>query len=161
MIAVRPYRPEDRAACAAVFFRAVHEGASGHYDQAQREGWARSPEPDWTTPDPRAGQHTWVSESGGRITGFMALTPGGHLDMAFVLPEVMGQGHAAALYDALLAHARATGLKRLSVHASEYSRRFLGRRGWQTDRIERLAMRNGAGYDRIHMSLDLTTPESS
>ena len=157
MIAVRPFRSTDGTACGRVFFRAVHEGAAGFYDAAQRQDWA--PEDDSPAPDlseKLAEQSVWVSEQKSRITGFMSLMPDGHLDMAFVLPEVMGKGHAAALYDALLAHARATGLPRLTVHAREYSRRFLARRGWALDRVELLIRPSGVTFDRNHMSLGLT-----
>jgi putative acetyltransferase len=156
VIAVRRYRPEDRIACAGVFHRAVHEGAAGHYDAAQRQDWAPSALPDPSRPDKLLHQSAWVAEEGGRITGFMSLMPDGCLDMAFVLPEVMGKGHAAALYDVLLAHARAAGMTRLTVQASEYSRRFLSRRGWRLDGMERLTRPGGVEFDRAQMSLDLT-----
>ncbi len=156
MIAVRPFRPSDGTACGQVFFRAVREGAAGFYDQAQRLDWA--PEgvdaPDMAKK--LSAQSAWVSEERGRITGFMSLTADGHLDLAFVLPEAMGKGHAAPIYDALLAHARAAGLPRLTVHASEYARRFLDRRGWRLDRVELLARPSGITFDRNHMSLTLT-----
>ena len=155
MITVRPYRPEDAAACDQVFLRAVREGAAGFYDEAQRRDWA----PDdclGMAEEKLPSQVAWVAEDRDRITGFMSMTPEGHLDMAFVLPEVMGKGHAAALYEALLAHAQAAGLPRLTVHASEYSRRFLARRGWVLDRVEVLTPDSGVRYDRNHMSIDLT-----
>lgn len=155
MITVRPYRPQDRAATASVFFRAVREGAAGVYSEKQRRDWAKSPEPDLTTPDPRAGQDCWVSEEAGSITGFMALDRTGYLDMAFVLPEVMGRGHAQAIYDRLLAHARASGLARLTVHASHYSRRFLEKQGWRLDGTEDFVSPGGVHYERFLMSLDL------
>lgn len=155
MITVRPYRPQDRAATASVFFRAVREGAAGVYSEEQRRDWAKSPEPDLTTPDPRAGQDCWVSEEAGSITGFMALDRTGYLDMAFVLPEVMGRGHAQAIYDRLLAHARASGLARLTVHASHYSRRFLEKQSWRLDGTEDFVSSGGVHYERFLMSLDL------
>ncbi|MEZ5797377.1 MAG: GNAT family N-acetyltransferase [Paracoccaceae bacterium] len=156
MIRVRPYLSQDRVACFHVFRRAVHEGAAGKYDQDLRDAWAPNAAPDLTRPDKLLDQAAWVSEEDDRLTGFMSLMPDGHLDMAFVLPEVMGRGHAAALYDALLTHARAQHLPRLTVHASHYSRSFLSRRGWQVQRVEPLQMPNGAAYDRCHMALDLT-----
>lgn len=155
MITVRAYRPENRTATAAVFFRAVREGTVGVYSEVQRLDWAKSPVPDLTTPDPRAGQDTWVSEEGGQITGFMALDKTGYLDMAFVLPEVMGKGHAARIYEVLLAHAKASGLRRLTVDASHFSRRFLEKRGWALDAVEDHVSATGVHYDRNLMSLDL------
>ena len=158
MITVRPFRAPDTAAREAVFFRAVREGAAGFYDEAQRRDWA--PDDDGAEGEDLGtkllAQSAWVSEEDGAVTGFMSLMPGGHLDMAFVLPEVMGKGHAAALYEALLAHARRAGLPRLTVHASEYSRRFLQRRGWVLERVEVLVRPGDVRYDRNHMSIALT-----
>lgn len=155
MIRIRPYAAGDREACSHVFRRAVHEGAAGFYNQAMRDGWAPDTAPDFSEPDKLLDQDAWVSEEDGRITGFMSLMPDGHLDMAFVLPEVMGRGHAAALHDQLLDHAHTRGHRRLTVDASEYSRRFLTRRGWRIERVEALKMDNGAPYERARMALDL------
>jgi putative acetyltransferase len=155
MITVRPYRPDDRAALVGVFYRAVHEGTGDKYTDEQRHGWARNPVPDLTTPDPRTGQDVWVSEEGGQITGFMALDKTGYLDMAFVLPEVMGKGHAKALYDVLLAHARATHLPRLTVRASPFSRRFLEKQGWHLDGVEDFISPSGIHYEHFMLSLNL------
>ena len=151
---IRPYRPDDRAVCFHVFRRAVHEGAT-RYSAEMRQGWAPQSEPDLSRPDKLLDQHCWVAEEGGRVIGYMSLTPDGHLDTAFVLPEAMGKGVAAALYDPLLAKAQALGLRRLTVHANEYSGRFLGRRGWRIDRMEPMALPNGAPFERFHMVLDL------
>ena len=84
----------------------------------------------------------------------MSLRPDGYLDLAFVLPEVMGKGHAAALYDALLALAEEAGIMRLWVHASHLARRFFGRRGWQVDEAEVVELR-GEALTRFQMSLEL------
>ena len=157
MITIRPYRPEDRAACNQVFFRAVREGASGFYDTDMREYWAPDIDVAANRLDKLLDQSCWVSEEGGQITGFMSLMRDGHLDMAFVLPEFMGQGHAARLYDQLLAHARTVGHPVLTVKASEYSRRFLSRRGWQLDRVEHVTD-DGPEFDMNYMSLILADP---
>lgn len=157
MIHVRPYRAEDGPACEAVFARAVGEGATEFYSAAQRAAWMNAPHRVSGAMAAKLAQDLcWVSEAKGQITGFLSMTAQGHLDMAYVLPEAMGKGHAAALYDAMLAHARHLGLKRLDVHASEYSRRFLERRGWRHDRVEVLHRQGGVTLDRNHMSLDLT-----
>ena len=136
MIRLRAYTPEDRAAVHAVFYRAVHEGAAGHYSAAQRAAWAPAPAVDPSRPDRLAGQVCLVSESAGQITGFMSLRGDGYLDMAFVLPEVMGKGHAAALYDAILAEAQRRALPRLTAHASLLARPFFERRGWLVEQVQ-------------------------
>jgi putative acetyltransferase len=151
---IRPYRPEDRAAARLVYFRAIREGTPGLYDDAQREAWADSPVPDLTMPDKLLDQWCWVAEEDGRMTGFMSLCRDGLLDMAFVIPEVMGNGTAAALYDTLLAKAKAEHLARLTVVASAQSRAFLTRRGWRLDH-EGPEVHDGQTYHLSHLSLQL------
>lgn len=152
---IRRYRPEDRAAMALVFYRAVREGAAAFYSEAERAAWAPSSEVDVETLDKLLDQWCYVATQAGQMTGFMSMEPGGYLDMAFVLPEVMGDGTAAALYDAILARAKAAALPRLTVRAAHQSQRFLTRRGWQVDRFERY-QNKGQTYDLFHMSLRLT-----
>lgn len=157
MIAIRPYRAADRGTCVAIFHRAAHEGAAAFYTEAQRQAWAPRPTPDLSQPDRLLDQWAWVSEEDGRVTGFMSLRPDGYLDMAYVLPEVMGKGHAAALYDRLIAKARQLGLARLTVHANPLSHRFLARRGWRLEEMQPHELR-GQMFERSFMSLDLGSP---
>ncbi len=151
---IRPYRPADRAAAQLVFYRAVREGTAAHYPEAERAAWAPSPEPDWDKPDKLIDQWCLVSEEDGRMTGFFSMDTAGYLDMAFVIPEVMGNGTAAALYDTLLTRARSAGLTHFTVRAAHQSRRFLARRGWQLDRMATFE-EEGHVYTVALMSLDL------
>lgn len=151
---IRPYRPEDRAATARVYYRAIMEGTVAQIGAAERAAWAGSPDPDLTEPDKLLEQWCWIAEEDGRATGFMSLCPDGLLDMAFVIPEVMGKGTAAALYDVLLAKAQTERLPRLTVLASAYSRSFLLKRGWQVDR-EGMQEFDGFLYHLSSMSLTL------
>ncbi len=130
---IRRFRTDDAAAARAVFYAAVRIGAAGHYTEAELAEWAPSPEmsDDW---GPWLDRHiTLVSETGGRVTGFMMLEADGYLNMAFVLPEYRRSGLADALYDAILAEARTRAMPRLTVWASRLAQRFLARRGWQID----------------------------
>ena len=158
---IRPYHPTDRAAATLVYYRAIREGAAGFYTSEQCAHWAPSPDPDLTKPDKLLDQWAWIAEENGQITGFMSLAHDGLLDMAFVLPEVMGKGTAAALYDVLIAKARAERLPKLTVDASVYSHGFLIKRGWhvdwQGDRIY-----DGVAFFGYAMSLMLdATPASA
>lgn len=151
---IRPYRATDRAATALVYYRAIHEGTTTHYNAAQRAAWAPRATPDSAKPDKLLDQWAWVADEGGKITGFMSLCPDGLLDMAFVLPEAMGTGLATALYTALLTRARAARLPRLTVEASPYSYGFLRKHGWQVDwQGERIY--DGMLFYGYHMSLAL------
>ena len=141
---IRPYRASDRAATALVRYRAIRDGAAAHYSAAERAAWAPSPDHDPDKPDTLLAQWSYVAEDTTQITGFRAMNPSGYLDKAYVLPEVMvlpeviGNGTAAALYDTLLARARTAGLTRLTVRATPQSRRFLARRDWQVDQLNAL-----------------------
>jgi putative acetyltransferase len=151
---IRPYQPEDRAAARLIYWRAIMEGTAGRIGEAERRAWAGSPEPVADAPDKLLDQWCWIAEEDGRPTGFMSLCPDGLLDMAFVIPEVMGKGTAAALYAVLVAKAREVGLRRLSVMASPLSRSFLSRRGWQVE-TEGLREFHGYLYHLAEMSLTL------
>ena len=159
MLALRAYHEADRTACWHVFFRAVHEGAAGFYTPEQRQAWApRQTVPDG--PDKLLTQHCIVAERAGRIVGFMSLTDAGYLDMAFVLPEEMGKGTAAALHDAVITHATDTGLAaRVTTHASHLFRRFLLRQGWQVVAAETVE-RDGERLDRFVMDRVLPTGDA-
>ena len=151
---IRPYDAADRDAISGVFYRAVHEGSAAFYTEAERAAWAPSPLAS-DRPDKLLDQWAWVAERDGVVTGFISLCPDGELDMLFVLPEVMGDGTAAQLYDTLLHQARAVGLARLTVRASDLSHRFLTRRGWALDGRERLEDA-GEVFHLYLMSLNLT-----
>ncbi len=154
MRTIRAYQSADRAAMSLVFYRAVREGAKNFYTEAERAAWAPGPLPDESKPDKLLEQWCWVSEDADRMTGFMSLRRDGELDMAFVIPEVMGDGTAAALYECLIAQAKAEGFTRLTVRAAHQSNRFLTRRGWTLTGIERLED-GGEVYDLFLMTLDL------
>ena len=149
---IRRYRPEDRTACAQVFHDAVHQGAAGFYDAAQRAAWAPSPLPRADVPDKLLDQRCFVAERDGQVIGLMSLCADGYLDMAFVRPEVMGTGVADALYLAVLEEARGLRLTRLTTHASHLARRFFARRGWQVDAAE-THPHNGQVFERFAMSV--------
>ena len=152
---IRPYRPDDRAAGELVFYRAVREGAVAHYPIAARAAWAPTPEPDWDKPDHLVTQWCYVAEEDGRMTGYFSMDHTGYLDEAFVIPEVMGNGTAAALYDTVMARAKAAGLTRFTVSAAYQSRQFLSRRGWQIDSMATVT-RDGIDFTEALMVLDLT-----
>ncbi|HID67649.1 MAG TPA: GNAT family N-acetyltransferase [Roseibacterium sp.] len=129
---IRPYRPADAIGLATLFHRAVREGAAEKYDCEQRQAW--SPEPPtnagWRARVEEA--ETIVAERDGRLLGFMTLDmDSGYLDFAYVAPEVMGQGVAAALYAVIEGRARVKGLPRIDTEASLLAEPFFRRRGWQ------------------------------
>jgi len=150
-VCIRRFRESDAAAAARVFFDSVHRATRSYYDAAQRQAWApRIPDTDaW-----RARimpQIAFVAERDGAVIGFMTLRTDGHLDLAFVAPEAVGQGVAKALYDAILREAIAAGITRLTTEASLMARPFFARQGW-TVLCEQAVARDGVTLTRFQMA---------
>ena len=138
---IRPFRPSDAQPTRDVFVRAVREGAATRYSAEEIAAWLRDPAMPEGWGNWLAGHITFVAEEAGGITGFMMVERDGYLNMAFVLPEVMGKGTADRLYAEILTAARALHLPRLTVFASRQARRFFARHGWQP--APGLPMRDG------------------
>lgn len=128
-IIVRDYRPTDVDALMALFRTAVLQVARRDYTEAQVRAWAeRMDRARWL--ERLAARPTFVAEVGGEIAGFSDLEPDGHIDMLFVHADHQGRGVASALFDHLLARAKAAGLGRLYTEASLTARPFFERRGF-------------------------------
>lgn len=127
---VRAYTPDDAAACAEVFYRAVQEGAASQYSQEQRDVWCKAVPETAKYVERLAPLTTFVAVERQSILGFMSLRNDGELDMAFVLPEARGTGVAGKLYNAIETEAIRRGFSKITVHASHLFRPFLERRKW-------------------------------
>jgi len=149
---VRHYEDGDAAACAAVYFRSVNEGAGRHYTAEQRHAWAPEVPEAETFGRRLSDAKTVVAQRDGTIVGFMSVTSDCHIDRAFVLPEEMGKGTADALYSMVLNHAACLGCETLTTDASHLARPFFARDGWIAEAEEEI-VRNGVTLSRTAMSL--------
>ncbi len=149
---IRPIRPEDVAGTYAIFRDAVRIGAAPFYTEAERRAWAPSDTMPDSWRDRVLGATTWVAEDGDGLAGFLSYGDG-YLDFFYVRPQARRGPTAPALYDRMLAEARAEGRARLTTHASHLARRFLERRGWQVVAPEEVE-RNGVRLTRFAMALD-------
>ena len=142
---LRPYRRTDADALGDIFHRAIQDGARRRYTSRQRDAWspARPEGPLWDARLARV--DTIVAEHEGRVLGFMALDLSvAYLDLAFVAPEAMGRGVAAAIYAVVEGRALAAGLAALETQASRLSEPFFRRRGWTLiarQKVERRGVR--------------------
>ncbi|MEL6510707.1 MAG: GNAT family N-acetyltransferase [Pseudomonadota bacterium] len=151
---IRRYKPGDASACAVLFYRAVHEGASGAYTAEQRDAWAKQV-PDTEYWHKRLSNDAcFVAERDGVIAGFMTLEPDGHVGLAYVAPEEMGRGTAAALYAALLNEATVKRLKSLTTEASHLAKPFFEKFGWQVVTPQQVE-RHGVLIPNYKMRCDL------
>jgi len=69
----------------------------------------------------------------------MTLDDHGHIDLAFVVPDLIGKGVARALYERVEAEALRRGIGRLDTEASHMARRFFDRQGWSVVRQQSVA----------------------
>ncbi|SHG97903.1 GNAT family N-acetyltransferase [Marivita hallyeonensis] len=137
---IRTARADDADALGVVMFRAIHEGASP-YTEAQRTAWLARPNrgPDWA--DRLAAQFV-VLAAPDAITGFMTLTPAGHIDLAFILPDARGQGLFAALFARIEAEARRKRILRLTTHASLMAQPAFARQGFAIEHHETIEIQD-------------------
>lgn len=129
---IRPYQPADAPQLVRVFFESVRQLGERRYSPEQVKAWAPAPA------DPAAvharacdGRITLVAlGSNGTVVAYGDLEVDGHIDHLYCSPEAAGRGVAAAIVDALLSQALATGLTRLYVEASEIARGLFERKGF-------------------------------
>ncbi|WP_212523630.1 GNAT family N-acetyltransferase [Actibacterium sp. MT2.3-13A] len=154
-VRLRPARPGDGPALAALLFEAVHAGAARHYSAEERRAWAPTPQPPagW---EPRLLEAlTTVAVIGRRPAGFTSLGEDGFLDLLYVAPRWMGRGVADRLHAALIETARRRAMPVLSTEASHLARSFLSRRGWRTT-ARQSVIRDGVALTNFRMERTLS-----
>ena len=147
---IRRYRPEDAGALAHIFHAAVHETAAFYYSPDQCRVWSPAPSVVKFTDREADGRRVWVAVTGDAPTGFIELESDGHIDCFYVHPR----GAGPALFETLLAAARADRMPRLSVEASDAARPFFTRAGFVTDH-RRDFQRDGVALHNWAMSKTL------
>lgn len=138
-VTLRPYRPEDCPALAALFYETVHTVNAAHYTPAQLDAWAPACGPDLAAWDKSFRAHrTLVAELDGRLAGFGDLDPAaGYLDRLYVHKDLQGRGVATALCNALEEAAAGP----VVTHASVTARPFFARRGYRVLRAQQVERR--------------------
>lgn len=100
-VRLRPYRPEDCRALAALFYQTVHAVADSDYTAAQRAAWAPE-EMDLARWDSTLRAHiALVAVTPERYAGFGDIDETGYLDRLYVHADFQRRGIATALCDAL------------------------------------------------------------
>jgi SAM-dependent methyltransferase/GNAT superfamily N-acetyltransferase len=129
---IRPYRPDDAAHLATIFYRSVREVARRYYSKAQVEAWAPAlGDPIGWNSRATDGRLTIVAvDSADKPIAFGDMETDGHVDHLFSSPEALGTGAASAIYNRLELHARESRLTRLYVEASECAFAFFERKGF-------------------------------
>ncbi len=156
---LRRMRPGEEPRLYDVLRAAVLRGAAAHYDEAQRHAWA--PDRPFEGWNERLGTaECFVAVVAASIVGFVAASPAGHVDLAYVLPEYHGTGVASRLLSRIEAEMRLTDVDRLTTEASLVAEPFFTRQGWHCDGEETVE-RNGQKLRRIRMHKALIRQEES
>ena len=123
---IRPYRSGDADSFSPIFQSAVRQIGGRDYDPAQIAAWAaRAPAAARWREIMGDGRCCLVAvDAADRPLAFGDMEADGHIDFLYAHPDAAGSCVVAALYAELEATARAQGLTRLYVEASEAARRF-------------------------------------
>ena len=138
-VTLRPYRPDDCPALAALFYQTVHTVNAAHYTPAQLDAWAPAGGPDLAAWDESFRAHlTLIAELDGKLAGFGDMdTACGYLDRLYVHKDFQGRGVATALCGALEQAAAGP----VTTHASVTARPFFARRGYRVLRAQQVERR--------------------
>jgi putative acetyltransferase len=153
---IRPATLADAEAMAGVYDRSVQALGPRDYSPAQVAAWiGRGAKADRFRARLADGRRAWVAvDVADQVLAFIDLEADGHIDFLYAAPEAAGTGVAGRLLDALEAAARADGMARLYVEASEAARRFFLKRGYTVTarrdfEIEGVAIHNHAMERRL------------
>ncbi len=148
---IRPYRPDDAAALSALHYAAVREIGARDYSPEQVAAWAPQPldllRYETKSKDGRA-ILVAVDDEGAPIA-YGELEPDGHIDHLYCRPDHVGTGVGWALVDELEDLARARGIKRLYVEASEAAQRMFLRREYAVVERRRFILRGVAIHNYL------------
>lgn len=157
-VVVRPARPDDVAALAAVHVAAWRAAYRGQMPDDYLDGldvgrWTRG----WERLLAAGGDHLQVAERAGTLLGFVRVgaeqeprpadpAGRGELHAINVHPDAWGTGAGPALLDAAEARLRQLGYRDAVLWVlpgNARARRFYERAGWHDDGLEKLAEVNG------------------
>ncbi|MDP2358592.1 MAG: GNAT family N-acetyltransferase [Beijerinckiaceae bacterium] len=130
-IGLRPYLPSDAETLATIFVASIEQVACEDYDVEQIAAWTSKADDEAAFGARLAAQLTLVATVDGEAVGFASLRGADFLDMLYVHPEMLGQGVATTLVDALEKLATARGATQIKVDASDTAEPFFAARGYR------------------------------
>jgi putative acetyltransferase len=129
-LALRPFLPADTPILAEILRESVTDLTADDYSEAQQQAWLSAVDDLEAFAKRLGGQLTLIATLQGSPVGFASLAGGGKIDMLYVHPVAAGQGVGNMLTDALEKLARARGVAKLIVDASDTARGFFEKRGY-------------------------------
>ena len=129
-IALRPYLSSDAPILAAIYAAAIDELTAEDYTDEQRYAWIALAEDEQTFGQKLAASLTLVAIVEGEPVGFISLRDNLSIEHLYVSPNIIREGVATALCDALEKLATARGAQKLTVDSSDTAEPFFKQRGY-------------------------------
>jgi putative acetyltransferase len=129
-IALRPYLASDAPILAAIYAAAIDELTAEDYTDEQRYAWIALAEDEQTFGQKLAASLTLVAIVEGEPVGFISLRDNLSIEHLYVSPNIIREGVATALCDALEKIATARGAQKLTVDSSDTAEPFFKQRGY-------------------------------
>jgi len=129
-IALRPYLASDAPILAAIYAAAIDELTAEDYTDEQRYAWIALAEDEQTFGQRLAASLTLVAIVEGEPVGFISLRDNLSIEHLYVSPNIIREGVATALCDALERLATARGAQKLTVDSSDTAEPFFKQRGY-------------------------------
>jgi putative acetyltransferase len=129
-IALRPYLSADAPILAAIYAAAIDELTAEDYTDEQRYAWIALAEDEQTFGQRLAASLTLVAIVEGEPVGFISLRDNLSIEHLYVSPNIIREGVATALCDALERLATARGAQKLTVDSSDTAEPFFKQRGY-------------------------------
>ena len=129
-ISLRPYLSSDAPILAAIYAAAIDELTAEDYTDEQRYAWIALAEDEQTFGQKLAETLTLVALVEGEPVGFVSLRDNQLIEHLYVSPNIIREGVATALCDALEKLATARGAQKLTVDSSDTAEPFFKERGY-------------------------------
>jgi len=151
---LRPARPADARACAAVMRASIRALPPGVHSRAELAAWASLPPLYHRWAMGPGGEAYLVAERRGRILGYAARR-GAELTAAFVRPGAQGRGVGRALVEATCAAVARDGHRSVQVLAARAAAGFYAALGFRTGARTRAPLPGGLSLTAVRMRLPL------
>jgi putative acetyltransferase len=129
-IALRPYLSADAPILAAIYAAAIEDLTAEDYTEEQRYAWIALAEDEQTFGQRLELTLTLVALVEGEPVGFVSLRDNLLIEHLYVSPNIIREGVATALCDALEKLAAARGAKKITVDASDTAEPFFRQRDY-------------------------------
>ena len=126
---IRPYRSEDCATLAQIYYDTIHSVNAADYTPAQLDAWASGNVDLNAWNEYFLARHSFVAELGGKIVGFSDMDDSGYLGRLYVHHRHQGMGIGTALYEAA---EKAVDVPKYTLHSSVTAKPFYEKLGYRT-----------------------------